>query len=71
MRGLAPTLGLTLQSVELRDRKDIDNGFAAIIRDRAEGVIVDSDPVNGPNQTPTVSKSYIFSLHLEPVVTAG
>jgi putative ABC transport system substrate-binding protein len=42
---------LTLQSVELRDRKDIDDGFAAIIRDRAEGVIVDSDPVNGSNQT--------------------
>ena len=31
MQGLAPTLGLTLQSVELRDRKDIDDGFAAII----------------------------------------
>jgi putative tryptophan/tyrosine transport system substrate-binding protein len=51
MQGLAPTLGLTLQSVELRERKDIDDGFAAIIRDRAEGVIVDSDPVNGSNQT--------------------
>jgi len=51
MQGLAPALGLTLQSVELRDRKDIDDGFAAIIRERAEGVIVDSDPVNGSNQT--------------------
>ena len=51
MQGLAPTLGLTLQSVELRDRKDIDDGFAAIIRERAEGMIVDSDPVNGSNQT--------------------
>ena len=51
MQRLAPALGLTLQSVELRDRKDIDDGFAAIIRDRAEGVIVDSDPVNGSNQT--------------------
>jgi putative ABC transport system substrate-binding protein len=50
MQGLAPALGLTLQSVELRDRKDIDDGFAAIIRERAEGVIVDSDPVNGSNQ---------------------
>ena len=37
MQGLAPTLGLTLQSVELRDRKDIEDGFAAIIRERAEG----------------------------------
>ena len=51
MPGLAPALGLTLQSVELRDGKDIDDGFAAIIRERAEGVIVDSDPVNGSNQT--------------------
>ena len=51
MQGLAPTLGLTLQSVELRERKNIDSAFAAIMRDRAEGVIVDSDPVNGANQT--------------------
>jgi putative ABC transport system substrate-binding protein len=52
MQGLALTLGLTLQSVELRDRKDIDEAFAAILRDRAEGVIVDSDPVTGgTNQT--------------------
>jgi putative ABC transport system substrate-binding protein len=51
MQGLAPILGLTLQSVELRDRKDIDEGFTAIIRDHAEGVIVDSDPVTGSNKT--------------------
>ena len=43
-----------MQSVELRDRKNIDDGFAAIIRERAEGVIVDSDPVNGSNQTQIV-----------------
>ena len=49
MQGLGPTIGLTLQSVELRDRKDIDEAFAAILRDRAEGVIVDSDPVTGGN----------------------
>ena len=51
MQGLAPILGLTLQSVELRDRKDIDDGFTAIIRDHADGVIVDSDPVTGSNKT--------------------
>jgi putative ABC transport system substrate-binding protein len=51
MQKLAPTLGLTLQSVEIRDPKDIDAAFAAIIRERAEGMIVDSDPVNGSNQT--------------------
>ena len=44
MQGLAPSLALTLLSVELRDRKDIDDGFAAIIRERAEGVIVDFAP---------------------------
>jgi putative ABC transport system substrate-binding protein len=51
MQGLAPTLGLTLQSVEIRDRKAIDAAFAAVIRERAEGMIVDSDPANGSNQT--------------------
>jgi putative tryptophan/tyrosine transport system substrate-binding protein len=51
MQGLAPTVGLTLQSVELRDPKDIGEALAAIVRDRAEGVIVDSDPVTGSNKT--------------------
>jgi len=51
MQGLAPILGLTLQSVEMRDRKDIDAAFAAIIRERAEGVIVDSDYVTAGNKT--------------------
>ena len=52
MQELAPTLGLTLQSVEIREPKDIDAAFGAIIRDRAGGVIVDSGPVNGAsNQT--------------------
>jgi putative ABC transport system substrate-binding protein len=50
MQGLGPTLGLTLQSVEIRDPKNIDAAFTAIIRDHAEGVIVDSDPVNGSNK---------------------
>jgi putative ABC transport system substrate-binding protein len=50
MQGLAPTVGLTLQSVELRDAKDIGEALAAIIRERAEGMIVDSDPVTGSNK---------------------
>jgi putative ABC transport system substrate-binding protein len=50
MQGLAPTLGLTLHAAEVRDPKDIDEAFATIIRSRAEGVIVDSDPVNGSNK---------------------
>jgi putative ABC transport system substrate-binding protein len=47
MRGLAPKLGVVLQSVELRDPEDRDRAFAAMIRDRAEGVIVDSDAATG------------------------
>jgi putative tryptophan/tyrosine transport system substrate-binding protein len=50
MQGLASTIRVTLQSVELRDPKDIGEALAAIIRDRAEGVIVDSDPVTGSNK---------------------
>jgi putative tryptophan/tyrosine transport system substrate-binding protein len=50
MQGLASTIRVTFQSVELRDPKDIGEALAAIIRDRAEGVIVDSDPVTGSNK---------------------
>ena len=50
MQGLAPRVGLTLQSAELRDPKDIDATLAAIIRDGAEGVIVDSDVIMAANQ---------------------
>ncbi len=46
MQGLAPKLGLTLQSVELRDPKGLDNALAAIGRGRADGVILDSDAVS-------------------------
>jgi len=47
MQELAPTIKVTLQSVEIRDPGYIDDAFAAIIRDHAEGLIVGSDPVNG------------------------
>ena len=47
MQELAPTVRVTLQSVEIRDPGYIDDAFAAIIRDHAEGLIVGSDPVNG------------------------
>jgi putative ABC transport system substrate-binding protein len=68
MQGLAPGLGLTLQSVELRDRKDIEAAFAAIIRERAEGLIVDSDPVNGSNQERIVEFATANRL---PAITSG
>jgi putative ABC transport system substrate-binding protein len=47
MQGLAPAVGLTLQSVEIRDPQGIDEALAAIIRVRAEGIIVDSDQATG------------------------
>jgi putative ABC transport system substrate-binding protein len=50
MHELAPIVSLTLQSAEISDRKDIDEAFAAIARDRAEGVIVDSDPLTATSR---------------------
>jgi putative ABC transport system substrate-binding protein len=47
MQELASTIKVTLQFVEIRDCGSIDDAFAAIIRDRAQGVIVGSDPVTG------------------------
>ena len=66
MQGLAPQIGLILQSVELRHPEELSEAFAAIIRDRAEGIIVDSDAIMGPirediaefasaNRLPTIS----------------
>ncbi len=49
MQQLAPKFGLTLQSVELSDPKDLGEAFATIIHDRADGVIVDSDAIFSQN----------------------
>jgi hypothetical protein len=38
MQGLASTIKVTLQSVELRDPKQIDEAFAATVGERGEGV---------------------------------
>jgi putative tryptophan/tyrosine transport system substrate-binding protein len=73
MQGLAPTLGLTLQSVEIRDPKDIDEMLAAIIGDRAQGVIVDSDQATGRNKTRIVEFAaanhlpaiYVFRVYVD------
>jgi putative ABC transport system substrate-binding protein len=67
MQELAPMLGLTLQSVEIRDRKAIEAAFAAIIRERAEGMIVDSDPVTGGNKTRIVE--FTAANHLPAIYT--
>jgi len=48
LQGLAPQLGLALQSVELRDAKNLGQAFEAILHGRAEAVIVDSDAITIP-----------------------
>jgi putative ABC transport system substrate-binding protein len=66
MQGLAPQIGLILQSVELQHPEDLSEALAAIIRNRAEGIIVDSDAIMGSiyadiaefasaNRLPTIS----------------
>jgi putative tryptophan/tyrosine transport system substrate-binding protein len=72
MQGLAPAVGLTLQSVEIRDPKDIDEALAATIRGLAEGIIVDSDYATARNKTRIVEFAaqnrlpaiYVFSVYV-------
>ena len=41
----ARKLGMTFRTIEVRTRQELDGAFAAIVRDRAEGVVVLQDPV--------------------------
>ncbi len=41
----ARNLGVTLQSVEIRAENEFESAFAAMIRERANGVVVTSDPI--------------------------
>jgi putative ABC transport system substrate-binding protein len=41
----ARKLGLTFQSVEVRGRNEFEGAFAAMVRERANGVVVAQDPV--------------------------
>ncbi len=41
----ARKLGVTFQSVEVRGRNEFEAGFAAMVRERADGVVVAGDPV--------------------------
>src|SRR5215510_4148307 len=45
MRAAAQALGVTLQSVEIRGSGDLDAAFAAMISERAEGLVMFSDPL--------------------------
>jgi len=41
----ARKLGVTFQSVEVRGRNEFEGAFAAMVRERADGVVVAGDPV--------------------------
>jgi putative ABC transport system substrate-binding protein len=41
----ARKLGMSVQVVEIRGRDEFESAFAAIVRERADAVVVDSDPV--------------------------
>ena len=41
----ARNLGVTLQSVEVRGRNELEGAFAAMVRERANGVVVAQDPI--------------------------
>jgi putative ABC transport system substrate-binding protein len=41
----ARKLGVTFQSVEVRGRNEFEGAFAAMVRERADGVVVMADPV--------------------------
>src|SRR5713101_7829230 len=41
----ARNLGVTLQSVEVRGRDEFEGAFVAMVRERADGVVVAADPV--------------------------
>jgi putative ABC transport system substrate-binding protein len=47
MQNLAPKFSIALTSVTLHNPKDIDEALAAVLRERAEGLIIDSDAVTG------------------------
>jgi putative tryptophan/tyrosine transport system substrate-binding protein len=45
MRAAAQTLGMTLQSVEIRGPEDFDTAFSAMTREGADALIAFSDPL--------------------------
>jgi putative tryptophan/tyrosine transport system substrate-binding protein len=45
VEGAARNLGVTFQSVEVRSRNELEAAFAAMVRERANGVVVATDPI--------------------------
>jgi putative ABC transport system substrate-binding protein len=50
----ARNLGVSFQSVEVRARDDFDGAFAAMVRERANGVVVAQDPVTFDSRSQVV-----------------
>jgi ABC-type uncharacterized transport system substrate-binding protein len=50
----AGNLGVSFQSVEVRARDDFDGAFAAMVRERANGVVVAQDPVTFDSRSQVV-----------------
>jgi putative tryptophan/tyrosine transport system substrate-binding protein len=67
MQALAPKLGLSIHSVELRDTRGVDNALAAVAHEQAEGLIIDSDAVMGQVQAPIVA---FARAHRLPLISA-
>lgn len=64
MQKLAPHLGLTLVSAELRDHRDIDAVFATLRRDAVQAIIVDTDASMIPVQSRIVAFALASGLPL-------
>ena len=45
IREAAPTLGMTIVPIEVRNREDIDNGFVKMRRQKVEGLLVPLNPL--------------------------
>jgi putative tryptophan/tyrosine transport system substrate-binding protein len=67
MQALGPKLGVTLQSVELHDPQGLAEAFAKVARERAEGLIIDSDSVTGLVQ---VQVAAFAREHRLPLISA-
>jgi ABC-type uncharacterized transport system substrate-binding protein len=67
MQALAPKLGLSIHSIELRDAGGLDKALAAVVHEQAEGLIIDSDAVTGQVQTPIAA---FARAHRLPLISA-
>lgn len=68
MQALAPKLGLSMHSIELRvDQGGLDSALAAVAHEQAEGLIIDSDAVTGQVQEPIAA---FARAHRLPLISA-